>query len=986
MPKKKSVKKSETSDEDTAKTDVHCSHVNKSVNISQVRKALKHPTVLGRCQFCYANNESARKKPEKRSDLCENFSSDSLNTVDGLPSDYEPSVFICLHCGHQGCDRYTPDKHALQHFETTAARSVAHNIVLDLMSYQVWCYPCDKFIPVEASKKLLECANFVYHNAGHKDSITSFVKRPEINKENGFSLESSSPESPRDSDPVVRDEMNRLRTTQITQTTSGSLLKVKGLYNLGNTCFFNAVVQNLIQTELLESVLRDSCKSGHSIDLSISLPESTMRSCPDDKTNGKEQEPKQDLHKEHDLHKVETLSLSLGECGMLTQSVVNLFEEMKASNKQSSISPSALFGQVCKKAPRFKGFQQHDSHELLRHLLDAIKGEEIKRAHTSILGAFRSSERPSLTDVPDDLRSKIKAFGNQAKHTFVDSIFGGHFISTVVCQACDTHHQIFEPFLDISLPVIEEKPFKSRAQHSGKSEEDKNGPENAEAHSGEIKKSKHMSKKERQMAKKNASKNRKGSGKTGRQSRTNTAEESDFVASATAAADVENDAEEETAKTNDAKCDGGGPSVEAERHSGEEREGEDDHENVDDKVECSAELETSINEYQQVETSTYGELRNSSLESESSDADVEDNEESDASRYRGMVNSIDTFPEGNNCRKAEHDGAVSSGLTDEHKELENSDDLTLDQIDKAANAIQSGGENIDRIASDIGAMQLRANFSPEEEKKVLSGQPSAAAAYGDSSSKEEMEIYSSARKAAMKTLVPREKPNGQECSVLSSLYQFTLSELLSGNNMYRCTVCNKADKDGKAVQGQKSMLTYASQQFLIYSPPAILTLHLKRFQQVGFNLHKITRHIEFSELLDLAPFCSALCQKIQAGQRRILYSLYGIVEHRGTLRSGHYTAYVKVRNSNPNTKRFLETLITGEVTVQHLVDAMQTALPNIRVMGESESVNTEDSNTKHVVPPLGKWYYISDSTVSEVKSISNILSCQAYILFYERIE
>lgn len=172
-----------------------------------------------------------------------------------------------------------------------------------------------------------------------------------------------------------------------------------------------------------------------------------------------------------------------------------------------------------------------------------------------------------------------------------------------------------------------------------------------------------------------------------------------------------------------------------------------------------------------------------------------------------MANSIDTFPEGNNCRKAEHDGAVSSGLTDEHKELENSDDLTLDQIDKAANAIQSGGENVDRIASDIGAMQLRANFSPEEEKKVLSGQPSAAAAaYGDSSSKEEMEIYSSARKAAMKTLVPREKPNGQECSVLSSLYQFTLSELLSGNNMYRCTVCNKADKDGKAVQGNVKTL------------------------------------------------------------------------------------------------------------------------------------------------------------------------------------
>lgn len=88
------------------------------------------------------------------------------------------------------------------------------------------------------------------------------------------------------------------------------------------------------------------------------------------------------------------------------------------------------------------------------------------------------------------------------------------------------------------------------------------------------------------------------------------------MASATAA-DVENDAQEETAKTDDAQCDDG-PSVETERHSGEEREGDDGHENVDDKVECSDELKTSMNEHQQVETSTYGELRNSSLESESS--------------------------------------------------------------------------------------------------------------------------------------------------------------------------------------------------------------------------------------------------------------------------------------------------------------------------------------------------------------------------------
>ena len=30
------------------------------------------------------------------------------------------------------------------------------------------------------------------------------------------------------------------------------------------------------------------------------------------------------------------------------------------------------------RAPRFKGFQQQDSHELLRHLMDGMKAEEVK--------------------------------------------------------------------------------------------------------------------------------------------------------------------------------------------------------------------------------------------------------------------------------------------------------------------------------------------------------------------------------------------------------------------------------------------------------------------------------------------------------------------------------------------------------------------------------------------------------------------------------
>jgi len=40
---------------------------------------------------------------------------------------------------------------------------------------------------------------------------------------------------------------------------------------------------------------------------------------------------------------------------------------------------------------------------------------------------------------------------------------------------------------------------------------------------------------------------------------------------------------------------------------------------------------------------------------------------------------------------------------------------------------------------------------------------------------------------------------------------------------------------------------------------------------------------------------------------RVLYSLYGIVEHSGSMRGGHYAAYVKVRTPS---KKLLEHLST----------------------------------------------------------------------------
>ena len=58
------------------------------------------------------------------------------------------------------------------------------------------------------------------------------------------------------------------------------------------------------------------------------------------------------------------------------------------------------------------------------------------------------------------LKRKLQALGRYSNYTLIDKLFGGQLVSTIVCEQCHNSSQIYEPFLDISLPLVEEKPHK----------------------------------------------------------------------------------------------------------------------------------------------------------------------------------------------------------------------------------------------------------------------------------------------------------------------------------------------------------------------------------------------------------------------------------------------------------------------------------------------------------------------------------------------
>ncbi|XP_071289522.1 ubiquitin carboxyl-terminal hydrolase 16-like isoform X2 [Agelaius tricolor] len=246
------------------------------------------------------------------------------------------------------------------------------------------------------------------------------------------------------------------------------------------------------------------------------------------------------------------------------------------------------------------------------------------------------------------------------------------------------------------------------------------------------------------------------------------------------------------------------------------------------------------------------------------------------------------------------------GLDSPMKFVNGLDNLSLKEED-------DDNEDEEELATDFSKLHLGA--SDTSDTNTVDGlQPVPNKTY---------EVSTDDPEVAFCTLANREELNPEEDSVHHCLYQFTRNETLTETNKLLCDVCTQRHCGPKNnLSEKKCVYTNAKKQMLISLAPPILTLHLKRFQQ-----------------------------NVAEGNTKVLYSLYGVVEHSGTMRSGHYTAYVKMR-------------------------AMNNHLSDLVLRGQSHASETE--------PVKGQWFHISDTHVQPV-SVSKVLSSQAYLLFYERL-
>ncbi|XP_031429479.1 ubiquitin carboxyl-terminal hydrolase 32 isoform X2 [Clupea harengus] len=179
-----------------------------------------------------------------------------------------------------------------------------------------------------------------------------------------------------------------------------------GLSNLGNTCFMNSSIQCVSNTK----PLTDYFISGrHLYELNRTNP--------------------------------------IGMRGHMAKCYGDLVQELW-SGTQKNVAPLKLRWTIAKYAPRFNGFQQQDSQELLAFLLDGLH-EDLNRVHEKPYVELKDS------DLRPDFEVASEAWDNHLRRnrSIVVDLFHGQLKSQVKCKTCGHISARFDPFNFLSLPL-----------------------------------------------------------------------------------------------------------------------------------------------------------------------------------------------------------------------------------------------------------------------------------------------------------------------------------------------------------------------------------------------------------------------------------------------------------------------------------------------------------------------------------------------------
>ncbi|KAG0206076.1 Ubiquitin carboxyl-terminal hydrolase 16 [Mortierella sp. GBA30] len=385
-----------------------CQHVKNTVKLPKLRKDLGHLKDWDHCRGCLQAETKQKKLAQRLESSMTGLSLTDMpeSSVEALPSE---ALWMCLTCCEINCGRAIKE-HALQHCD-----GKTHPLAVNLGTMDCWCYDCDdQIVPSKNRNQVIqECQAIIEKTLQIKQSKMRAASAAISKKTRGSSASSTLVAAPKIKAKVF----------------------TSGLTNLGNTCFFNSVVQILTETKSLKDILSED----------------------DTKAAG--------------FPKSLAASTDAG-LGPLT---INFKKFLYTMWKQQggTVTPKDLFTQIAKKWKVFRGYREQDSQELMRYLFDGIKQEEldlIKRqlAEDQEVGddtkqngkdssSVEGTDKEQTSDKEEEEENKNDAPTEKevtAKYVpFIDSCFSGKLVSVIVCDSCKKCSYAPEDFFDLSLPI-----------------------------------------------------------------------------------------------------------------------------------------------------------------------------------------------------------------------------------------------------------------------------------------------------------------------------------------------------------------------------------------------------------------------------------------------------------------------------------------------------------------------------------------------------
>ena len=278
-------------------------------------------------------------------------------------------LHVCLLCVHLACHSPTRS-HIFAHSNTSD-----HPITVDLSYGQLLCVHCQDYIYDAGFAKILHRLS----NNARQDIGLPAVPHPwEPSKE----------------------EIEILKQNPKRRKISSTLtVGLRGLVNLGNTCFMSSILQALVHTPVIRN---------------YSLSEN---------------------------HRCGQDSPACCFC-----EVRSIIQEFYSGNQQPFI-PSRLLHLVWKNAKHLAGYEQQDAHEFFISLLDIM--------HTHLVRSNNSED----TQAPSSSNSNSSSSSSAPTTNcpcIIHKVFTGQLQSDITCQRCNKSRTTTDPFWDISLDLHNE--------------------------------------------------------------------------------------------------------------------------------------------------------------------------------------------------------------------------------------------------------------------------------------------------------------------------------------------------------------------------------------------------------------------------------------------------------------------------------------------------------------------------------------------------